>query len=68
MGYAQLIDLGITLFLAGVERSAIKQKVQEMEKAGATADEITDALKAMRQQSELDAQAAIDKMPDSGDA
>lgn len=58
---AKLLDVGISVFMAGIERSAIVAKVEEMETAGATPDEITDALQAMRQQSEADAQKAIDE-------
>jgi len=57
---AKILDLGITMVLAGMERQPIVDKVREMEVAGATADQITDALQAMRQQSEKDAQAKID--------
>jgi hypothetical protein len=63
LAIASLLDLGISLVLAGMERSVIVSKVQEMETAGATPDEITDALQAMRQQSEADAQKAIDDSP-----
>jgi len=60
---AKILDIGITLVLAGMERQPIVDKVREMEVSGATADQITDALQAMRQQSEKDAQAKIDAMP-----
>jgi hypothetical protein len=61
-GVAKLLDFAFTAWLAGIERDAIRNKVQEMEASGASMDEITDALQAMRVQSEVDAQAKIDKL------
>jgi len=60
-GIAQLLDIGISLALAGIERTTIVNDVRKLEESGATPDQITDALQKMRQNSEKDAQAAIDK-------
>ena len=60
-GIAQLLDIGISLALAGIERTTIVNDVRKMEEAGATPDEITDALQKMRQDSEAEAEAAIAK-------
>ena len=65
-GVAKIIDLAFTAWLAGMEREPIVAKVREMEAAGATMKEITDALEAMRVQSESDAQAKIDKAKAEG--
>ena len=62
IGVAKLLDFAFTVWLAGIEREAIVTKVQEMEAAGASMDEVTDALQAMRKQAEADAQAKIDKL------
>jgi len=62
---AKLLDLGFTLALAGIERATAVEKVRTMEEAGASADEITDALKKMRQDSEKAAQAKVDAAPDA---
>ena len=63
-GVARLLDFAFTAVLAGIERSAIVNKVREMEAAGASMDDITDALQAMRKQAEVEAQAKIDALPD----
>jgi hypothetical protein len=60
-GIAQLLDIGISLALAGIERTTIVNDVRKLEESGATPDQITDALQKMRQDSEKDAQSAIDK-------
>ena len=57
---AKVVDFAITAFIAGLEREPIVVKVREMELAGATPDEITDALQSMRKASEAEAQAKID--------
>ena len=57
---AKILDVALTLFVAGLNRADIVNKVREMEATGATPDEITDALQNMRQQSEAHAQAKID--------
>jgi len=62
---AKLLDLGFTLALAGIERATAVEKVRTMEEAGASADEITDALKKMRQDSEKAAQAKVDAAPEA---
>lgn len=64
VGVAKLLDFAFTAWLAGIERDAIRNRVQEMEAAGASMDQITDALEAMRVKSEVDAQAKIDKLPE----
>ena len=60
-GIAQLLDIGISLALAGIERTTIVNDVRKLEESGATPDQITDALQKMRQNSEKDAQSAVDK-------
>lgn len=60
---AKLVDMGITVALAGLEREAIVDFVRQREEAGDTADEITDALQSMRQAREADLQGKIDQMP-----
>jgi len=60
-GIAQLLDIGISLALAGIERTTIVNDVRKLEESGATPDQITDALQKMRQDSEKDAQSAIYK-------
>jgi hypothetical protein len=62
-GIASVVEAAFTLYQAGVERGPIQAKVREMEAAGATPDAITDALQAMRKESEAADQQAIDKMP-----
>lgn len=62
-GAAKIVDVAITLALAGLERASVVEKVRQMEDEGASADQITDALQAMRRQSEQDAQAKIDAAP-----
>ena len=62
-GMWKLADFAITLALAGIDRLAIVEKVRTMEEAGATPDEITDALQAMRKASEAKAQADINAAP-----
>lgn len=57
---AKILDLGITLYVAGIERQSIVDKVRGMEDQGATPDEISDALQKMRQDSEGAAQRAIE--------
>lgn len=56
----KLLDLALAAVQAGFERQAVVEKVRELEAAGASPDQITDALQAMAKQSEADAQAAID--------
>lgn len=57
---ARLVDLVFTLAEAGLARGPYVDKARTMAEAGASPDEITDALQALRQQSEKDAQAKID--------
>lgn len=61
IGVAKLLDAAIAAWLVGVAREPLVAKVREMEAAGASMDEMTDALQAMAAQSEADAQAEIDK-------
>jgi membrane protease subunit (stomatin/prohibitin family) len=65
LAFAKLLDLGFTLALAGIERMGAVEKARSMEAAGASADEITDALQKMRQDSEKAAQAKVDAAPDA---
>lgn len=58
---AKILDVGLAALQAGIEREPIVAKVREMEEQGATPDAITDALQAMRQESEAAAQKAIDQ-------
>jgi hypothetical protein len=51
------------LIEAGLERAPIVDLVRKRELEGATLDQITDELQAMRQQSERDAQSDINRMP-----
>jgi len=60
---AKFLDLGFTLALAGIERVAAVEKARTMEEAGASPDEITDALQAMRKESEAAAQRKVDAAP-----
>lgn len=60
-GIAKLVDFAFTAALAGLERGPIVAKVREMEARGATPDEITDELQKGRQESEVQAQAQVDK-------
>lgn len=58
---AKLLDAGFTLLDSGWERDKIVAEVALMEEKGATPEQITAALQAMRKQSEIDAQKAIDE-------
>jgi len=60
LALVKLLDMGFTLALAGIERVAAVEKARAMEEAGASADEITDALQKMRQESETAAQRKVD--------
>ena len=62
-GAAKLVDLAFTMIEAGLERAPIVDLVRKRELEGATLDQITDELQTMRQQSERDTQADINKMP-----
>jgi len=59
---AKIVDLALTAFMAGIERQPIVEEIRKMEAAGATPDEMTDALQAMRQAQEAKTQAKIDQM------
>jgi len=59
---AKIVDLALTAFMAGIERQAIVEDLRKMEAAGATPDEMTDALQAMRQAQEAKTQAKINQM------
>lgn len=59
-GMAKLVDFVFNAALVGLERAPLVALVREREEAGATADEITDELIAMRKQADADAQAEID--------
>ena len=63
-GVAKLLDVLFTLALAGFERAPLVAKAREMEAAGATMDEITDALRAMTIGAEETAQGKIDAAPE----
>ena len=63
-GFAKLVDVLFTVALAGFERAPLIAKAREMEAAGATVDEITDALRAMTIGSEETAQRKIDAAPE----
>lgn len=60
---AELLNLAFNLLAVGVNRGLILSTVDDMEKAGKSPQEITEALKALRKNSEIEAQAAIDAMP-----
>lgn len=62
-GLARLADWIFTAALAGMEREPIVDLVRKRADDGATPDEITDELQAMRQQSEVDTQKTIDEAP-----
>ena len=64
-GLARLVDWAFTAAQAGLERAPIVVRVREMEAAGKSPDEITDALQAGRKQSELDAQKKVDAARDA---
>ncbi|MGH8676876.1 MAG: hypothetical protein ACREUQ_00805 [Burkholderiales bacterium] len=59
----KLIDLGFALALAGIERQPVVDLVRQREEEGATLDEITDELQAMRQASETQTQEKINQLP-----
>lgn len=59
-GMAKLADLAFTAALAGLNRVEFVDFVRAGEAAGKTADQITDELQAMRQQSEKATQANLD--------
>jgi len=59
---AKIVDMAFTLLEAGIARQPIVEEIRKMESAGATPDEMTDALQAMRQSQEAKTQAKIDKM------
>lgn len=63
-GLYKLVDMAFTLALAGLERQPIVDHVRKREEEGATPDQITDELQAMRQGSEADAQRKIDEAPE----
>lgn len=63
VGIARLVDFAFTALEAGIARGPIVEKVREMEASGATPEEITEALQAMRQASEKEAQDKIDQLP-----
>jgi len=64
-GLARLVDWAFTAALAGMERAPIVAKVREMETAGTSPDEITDELQKGRQESEVEAQGKIDRVPEA---
>ena len=57
---ARLLDFAFTLAEAGIARGPYVEKASQMAAAGASPDEITDALQKMRQESEAEAQKKID--------
>jgi hypothetical protein len=56
----KLADMALNLIAVGLERDMIVSKVKEMEANGATADDVVDALRAMRDEAIAKAQKAID--------
>lgn len=59
-GIAKLIDLAFTLAEAGLARGPVVEMVQAKEAAGATPEQISEALEEMRKQAETDADAAVE--------
>lgn len=59
----KLLDLGINLLMIGFERQALVARVKEMEAAGLTADEITDALHKMADEAIENLRKQLDGTP-----
>ena len=59
----QIADLVFTLAKVGLERDAVVGKVRTMEEAGASPDEITDALKKLAAETEAEATAKAAPKP-----
>jgi len=64
-GMAKLADWIFTAALAGLERAPLVAQVREMEAAGKSPDEITDALQKGRQEAEVEAQGKVDRAPEA---
>lgn len=62
-GVSRLVDAAFTLVEMGFERAPLVDLIKKRELEGATMDQMTDELQAMRKQSEKDAQDDINKMP-----
>lgn len=56
----KLLDIGMTAVSVGLEREEVLNKAREMQAAGATAEEIADALVKMRDDAIVEAQKQID--------
>lgn len=57
----KLVDTALNLVAIGLERDAIVSKVKEMEESGASPEQVSQALKEMRDLAILKAQDAIDR-------
>ena len=62
-GIYLVVDAALSLLAAKFERDAIIARVREKEAAGATPEEITADLKAMRDEAIAKAQDAINRQP-----
>lgn len=60
-GLYTLVDLAISAYIAKVERDAILAQVRQMEVNGSTAEQITQALRGMRDEAILKAQDEINR-------
>jgi len=55
----KLLDMGLTALSVGLERQAILSKVAEMQKAGATPDQLVEGLRKLRDDALVALQARI---------
>lgn len=61
----KLVDMALSLVQIGLEREVVLTRIQELEKAGRTAEEITEAIKVMRDEAIARAQSSINSTPPS---
>ena len=58
----KLLDMGLTALSVGLERQAILDRVADMQKAGATPEELVEGLRKLRDEAILAAQARINAL------
>lgn len=56
----KLVDMALNVVFVGLERDLIVSTIKDMEAAGASPDDVVDAIRAMRDKAIADAQAVID--------
>lgn len=56
----KLVDMALNVVAVGLERDMIVSTIKDMEANGATADQVVEAIRAMRDEAIAKAQAAVD--------